>query len=108
MLLRNQDVLGNAFRHTLDELNEFLVKIQDAVGQVAAGAGQIASASQSFSQGASEQAASLEEISSSTTQIGSQTKTNAENAAKASSVAVEARSAPKWQGPNEHHGFRDE
>ena len=59
--------------------------------QVNAASGQISNAAQQLSQGATEQASSLEETSSSLDEISSMTKSNADNAAKANQMAVEAR-----------------
>jgi methyl-accepting chemotaxis protein len=92
-LASERDVLGQALRQMVDNLNQVIGQVNVAVSQVSAGSGQVAGSSQALSQGATEQAASLEEISSSMTQVGSQTKTNAENAAQANQLAAEARQA---------------
>ena len=54
---------------------------------------QVTDSSQALSQGATQQATSLEEISSSLIQMASQTRTNAENANQANTLAVQARDA---------------
>ncbi len=78
---------------TMDKLNEALTQVAEAVAQVNSGGEQISDASQSLSQGATEQASSLEEITSSLTEIASQTKTNAENANQANTLAGSVRKA---------------
>ncbi|MDD2236853.1 MAG: cache domain-containing protein [Kiritimatiellae bacterium] len=76
---------------TMAKLNVALTQVAEAVEQVNSGGEQISDASQSLSQGATEQAASLEEITSSMAEIASQTKTNAENANQANSLADSVR-----------------
>ncbi|MDD2236893.1 MAG: methyl-accepting chemotaxis protein, partial [Kiritimatiellae bacterium] len=76
-----------------NNLNDALTQVAEAVMQVNTGAEQISDASQSLSQGATEQASSLEEITSSLAEIASQTKTNAENANQANSLADTVRQA---------------
>ncbi|MBU2551992.1 MAG: MCP four helix bundle domain-containing protein, partial [Proteobacteria bacterium] len=88
-----QDVLGQALRKMVENLNQVIGQVNEAVSQVSASSSQVADSSQALSQGATEQAASLEEITSSMTEVGSQTKTNAENAAQANQLAAEARQA---------------
>ena len=78
---------------TLNSLDTAMGQVADAVQQVNSGSNQINDASQSLSQGATQQASSLEEISSSMAEVASQTKTNAENATQANSLANGARTA---------------
>ncbi|MBE2214380.1 MAG: MCP four helix bundle domain-containing protein [Opitutaceae bacterium] len=87
--------------------------IKEAVQQLSAGAEstaasatQVSSASQSLAEGASEQAASLEETSSSLEELASMTKNNADNAARANSLAREARTAAE-QGVQEMGAMSD-
>lgn len=83
--------LKNDINLTLNNLCEAMREVTDAVERVNSNSHQIDGASQSLSQGAMQQAAALEEIGSSMTEIASQTKTNAENATQASSLAKSAR-----------------
>ncbi|NCD32291.1 MAG: methyl-accepting chemotaxis protein [Spartobacteria bacterium] len=80
----------NQMMQTLDGA---LSQVAATVGLVDSGANQIMDASQSLSQGATEQASALEEITSSLMEIASQTKTNAENATQANTLANGARDA---------------
>lgn len=84
-------MINESLMEACQRLNDALVQVAEAVMQVNSGAEQISDASQSLSQGATEQASSLEEITSSITEIASQTKTNAENANQANSLAGKVR-----------------
>ena len=77
----------------MSTLDEALYQVAASVQQVNSGAEQINDAGQSLSQGATEQAASLQEITSSVAEIATQTKTNAENATQANSLADAVRKA---------------
>ncbi len=85
------DVIRGALAKTGNELNALMEQIDVATDQMASGAGQVTDSSQSLSQGATQQATSLEEVSSSLMQMASQTRTNAENANQADTLAVKAR-----------------
>jgi methyl-accepting chemotaxis protein len=87
----DDDVIRGALAKTGEELNAIMEQIDVATDQMASGAGQVTDSSQSLSQGATQQATSLEEVSSSLMQMASQTKTNAENANQADTLAVKAR-----------------
>ncbi|HKK02139.1 MAG TPA: methyl-accepting chemotaxis protein, partial [Desulfuromonadales bacterium] len=87
----SQDSIRTALKTLGDDLNILVDEIQAAGGQIAAGASQVADSSQSLSQGATQQASSLEEISASMQELSSQTGHNAENAAQANRLAVQAR-----------------
>ena len=87
----DDDAIGTALVKTIDDLNVLVAEILVATEQIAAGSGQVADASQSLSQGAAEQAASLEQITSSMTEMASQTKTNAENAGQANTLAGQTK-----------------
>nr|MBF0223680.1 HAMP domain-containing protein [Desulfobulbaceae bacterium] len=88
-----RDVIGNALLKTGEDLNRLVGEINSATEQIASGSSQVSDSSQSLSQGATESAASLEQITSSMTEMGSQTKTNAENATQANTLAAEARNS---------------
>lgn len=74
-------------------LNQLLAQIQGSGEQIAAGSSQVASTSSSLSQGATEQASSMEEVSSSMERLASQTGINAQNAAQANTLTMEAKTA---------------
>jgi myosin heavy subunit len=67
--------------------------LNDGSALVNQAAAQVSGASQTLAQGSGEQAASIEETSSSLEEMASMTKSNAENADKANSLAREARVA---------------
>jgi methyl-accepting chemotaxis protein len=81
--------------HVANDLN-------DASEQVAAASSQVASASQSLAEGASEQASALEETSSSLEEMSSMTKQNADNAAQAKALTVEAKQIVDKVGDQMH------
>ena len=89
----DQDVVRGALVKTAADLNALMEQIDKATDQMASGSGQVTDSSQALSQGATQQATSLEEISSSLIQMASQTRTNAENANQANTLAVQARDA---------------
>ncbi len=91
-LLSEKDSLGKALYAMVEKLKGIIAEVKGAAENVASGSGQLSSTSQSISQGITEQASSLEEISASMNEIAAQTKQNAENAAKANKVAIEATS----------------
>jgi methyl-accepting chemotaxis protein len=84
-------ILKQSLNATLDEINHVLGEVLTTVEQVHEGSRQVAASSQGLSNGATQQAAALEEISSSMHQIASQTKTNAENATQANTLATQSR-----------------
>ena len=92
-LASEKDSLGKALSKMSRELNHLIQKVNETVLKVTASATEISDASQSLSQGATQQAASLEEITASMSEIGSMTKSNAENAATANQLSIEARDA---------------
>ncbi|MCP4725181.1 MAG: methyl-accepting chemotaxis protein [bacterium] len=83
--------MKNALNATVENLDNILNNVATAIGQVSSGSKQVSDSSQSLSQGATEQASSLEEVSASITEISSQTKTNAESATQANTLALGAR-----------------
>ncbi|MFC1493220.1 methyl-accepting chemotaxis protein, partial [candidate division KSB1 bacterium] len=84
-------VMKNSMNQTLDSLNDLMGQVLVSVDQVSSGSQQVSDSSQSLSQGATEQASSLEETSASITQIAAQTKTNAESATQANTLASSAK-----------------
>lgn len=91
-ILSENDAFGRALSQMLDRLSSMVIEINDTTESLADGANQFKSTATIMSQGAAEQAGSLEEISSSMNEINSQVRQNAENAALANKLALEARS----------------
>ena len=87
-LLSEADVMANALKHTVDNLNNLFGEINQASAQVSVGSKQIADGSQSLAQGSTQQAASVEQLSASISEIANKTKTNAEMAGKAAALAT--------------------
>jgi len=91
LVISDRDVLGKSLEKMSRNLRKLLRDVRNAADQVAQGADQIAESSQSLSEGTNQQASSLEEITSSLVQISSQTRSNAENASRAMTLAEKAR-----------------
>ncbi len=92
-LASEKDVLGQALRTMVVNLNDIMAQLQTAGEQIASGSLQVADTSQSLSQGATEQASSLEEISSSVQEMSNQTSINAENSNQASQLSGKAKTS---------------
>ncbi len=90
VLASDKDVLGEALKNMLENLNRLISMVHEAGVQIASGASEVSDSSQALSQGASQQASSLQQISSAMTQIASRTKTNAESASVASHLASDS------------------
>ncbi len=84
------DLLGKSLQSLVDSLNDVASSIVSASNQVASGANLISNSSMALSQGATEQASSVEELTASVEEIAAQTSLNAQNAAKANELAVNA------------------
>ena len=82
-------LIGAPLEKTNASLNNIMMQLNTAGGQILSGAAQVSDSSQSLSQGATQQASSLEEINSSMVEVGSQTKDNADNADTANTLAQE-------------------
>lgn len=85
------NVIPEALNNIIDSLNTLVGNIYNAVDEVAAGSQQVSTGSQELSQGATIQASSIEELTASIAEIASQTKFNAQNASKASTLAKNMR-----------------
>lgn len=96
-------LLQHSLNGTLTEINQVLGQVLTTVEQVREGSEQVALSSQELSHGATQQAAALEQISSSMHEMSSQTKTNAENASQANSLAMQSRQSAE-QG---HHQMQE-
>jgi methyl-accepting chemotaxis protein len=90
-----RDVMGQAFKNMVENLNEVLGEVQCAADQINSGSVQVSDTAQTLSQGATESAASLEEISSAMNEIGSQARHSADNASQANQLANGAQSAAR-------------
>ena len=92
------DTMNIYLNKMLDQVNQAMGEINETVKQVATGSGEVSSAAQSLASGAQESAASLQQITASMSQVSSQVKTNAENAAQARDLALNAnKSAAEGQ-----------
>lgn len=77
------NAIKNAILKTLSSLNQTLVLIDTAAGQVNTGTEQVSSGAQALAAGSTEQASSIEELSASLTSITAQANRNSENVKKA-------------------------
>jgi methyl-accepting chemotaxis protein len=73
-------------------LSETMAEINEAAGQVEAGARQISDGGQALSQGTTEQASAIQELNASIEEVAGETKKNAANANEANERALEVRS----------------
>jgi methyl-accepting chemotaxis protein len=89
----DKDSMNLNLASMIQRINAALKNTSDAVHQVVVGASQAAQAADNLSQGATHSAANIEEISASMGEIGGQTKTNAQDAAEANSLAQNTNSA---------------
>jgi methyl-accepting chemotaxis protein len=94
----DRDTLGQALQRMSGELNKLISQVREATAQMDEGANQVSESSQSLSEGATEQAAAIQQITSAMNEIGSQTRSSAEKAAKASSLADGARKSAEQGG----------
>ena len=86
------DLLGKGLSNLVLRLNGLVTSIVNASEQVASGSNHVSDSSMALSQGATEQASTVEELTASVEEISSQTSINAQNAEKASSLALNAKS----------------
>jgi methyl-accepting chemotaxis protein len=83
--------LKNSINRIVESLNEIMREISVSAEQVASGTVQVSGGSQAISQGASEQASAIEELTASIAEVAEQTKQNAANAFKASSISNDTK-----------------
>ncbi|MDP4152086.1 MAG: methyl-accepting chemotaxis protein [Bacillota bacterium] len=74
-----------------DHVNELVVSISSATGQVSKESKQVATTSEELSRGASDQSSAVEELTSSVEEIYSQTTQSAENASSANALIEQSR-----------------
>lgn len=72
-------------------LSETMAEINEAAGQVEAGARQISDGGQALSQGTTEQASAIQQLNASIEEVAGETKKNATNANEANQRALEVR-----------------
>ncbi|MCL1807426.1 MAG: methyl-accepting chemotaxis protein [Oscillospiraceae bacterium] len=84
--LSNEDVMGMALQHMVDNLNKLFGEINSSTSQVSSGSKQIADGAQILAQGSTQQASAVEELSSEVKQIAEQTQQNSEMANKAAGL----------------------
>ena len=88
-----QDVVRGALQKLGNDLNELLLQVQTAGGEIASGASLVADSAQGLSHGATQQASALQQISASINDLASRTRHNAENAGQANQLSTQAREA---------------
>ncbi|MDR0490620.1 MAG: methyl-accepting chemotaxis protein [Oscillospiraceae bacterium] len=85
--LSDADVMGASLRDMVTSFNSMFGEINSATSQVSTGAKQVADGSQALAQGSTEQAVSIEQLSNSISAIADKTKTNADMAGRAATLA---------------------
>ncbi len=89
----DKDIIRGALQKMAADMNQMLLRVQEASSNLTISSGKVSDSSQSLSQGATEQASSLEEISSSLTELGAQTSKNADHASEANRLSSQAQQA---------------
>ncbi|MCQ2600166.1 MAG: methyl-accepting chemotaxis protein [Treponema sp.] len=89
LLTRNDELgaMGQSLNDMVTNLTNIIATVRDSAIHVETGGSQLSSSSQAVSSGASEQAASTEEMSATMEEMTSNIRSNADNAAKTSSIA---------------------
>ena len=89
LLTRNDELgaMGQSLNDMVKNLTHIIATVRDSAIHVETGGSQLSSSSQAVSSGASEQAASTEEMSATMEEMTSNIRSNADNAAKTSSIA---------------------
>ena len=83
--------LGNAFNAMMEKMNSVVNQVRSGSDQILNAASEISEGNMNLSQRTEEQASSLEETASSMEEMTSTVKQNADNAAQANQLAVNAR-----------------
>ena len=99
-VLSDADMMGQALKNMINNLNLMFSEINIASSQVTSGASQVANSSQSLAQGSTEQAASVHQLSVSVNEITEKTKSSATMAEDAASQSVVIRE--QAEKGNEH------
>jgi len=93
ILTSDRDVLGEALKDMVSNLNRILNDIQNAGEQIAAGSSQVSDFSHSLAEGANQQKDNLQTISAALEQLSVQTTQNARDAKEANQFANVAKNA---------------
>ena len=80
-------LIKDSINEIVQNFNQILNEVNSASTEVSTGAKQVADGAQSLAQGSTEQAATIEELSASISDISEKTKTNAQMAGRAASLA---------------------
>jgi len=80
-------LIKDSINDITSNLSRIMTEVNSSTVQVSSGAKQIADGAQTLAQGSTQQAASIQELSSSISEIAEKTKTNANTAEKAASLA---------------------
>jgi len=83
----DRDELAKALKKMLDDLNGMFGEMHGVSTQVSSGSQQIADGTQVLAQGSTEQAATIQQLSASVSDISEKTKTNAQMAGQAATLA---------------------
>ena len=85
--LSEKDTIGVSLKKVVTNLNGMFGEINSSTAQVSSASKQIADGAQALAQGSTEQAAVIEELSSSISEISQKTRSNADLAGRAASLA---------------------
>jgi len=92
------DTLMHALNKMLGKLNEFVVEVKAAAGNVALTSEEMQASSERLSQGVAQQAAATEEVSSSMQEMSANIRQNADNARATEKIALEAAAFAEESG----------
>lgn len=83
------NAIKQAIAKTVSSLNQTLILIDTAAGQVNTGTGQVSSGAQALAAGSTEQASSIEELSAALTSIAAQASQNSDNVKQAAQYVAQ-------------------
>ncbi len=87
------NALNDSMESILKSLSEIMTDINTAADQVASGIRQVSDGSQAVSMGATEQASAIEELTATVSGIAQQTRQNADDAARANELTLDAKTS---------------